>query len=74
MTAHNIHFTRKYSVTLVRHEEDVHGMILQNVVTVGSDRYIQGWKFVSTSGDVQLATSYNEAQRKAADHLLQAYA
>lgn len=74
MLIDNIQFTRKYSVTLVRYDDNVHGMILENIVGVDPNRIQQGWKFVSTSGEVQLAASFNEAQRKAAESLLRSYA
>lgn len=74
MLIDNIQFTRRYSVTLVRYDDNVHGMILENIVGVDPNRIQQGWKFVSTSGEVQLAATFNEAQRKAAESLLRSYA
>lgn len=74
MLIDNIQFTRKFSVTLVRYDDSVHGMILENIVGVDPHKIQQGWKFVSTDGEVSLAASFNEAQRKAADSLLREYA
>jgi len=74
MRIDNIQFTRKFSVTLVRYDDWVHGMILENIVGVDPNRIQQGWKFVSTTGTVELAASFNEAQRKAAESLLRSYA
>jgi hypothetical protein len=48
-------------------------MILENIVGVDPHRIQQGWKFVSTAGEVQLAATFNEAQRKAAESLLRSY-
>lgn len=74
MLIDNIQFTRKYSVTLVRYDDWVHGMILENIVGKDPHRIQQGWKFVGTSGEVEIAATFNEAQRKAAEYLLRAYA
>jgi hypothetical protein len=74
MLIDNIQFTRKFSVVLVRHDDSVHGMILENIVGVDPHRIQQGWKFVSTAGEVQLAATFNEAQRKAAESLLRSHA
>ncbi len=74
MRIDNIQFTQKYSVTLVRHNDNVHGMILENIVGKEPHRYFQGWRFVSTTGEVLVAGSFSEAQRMAADSLLRTYA
>ncbi len=74
MRIDHINFVRKFSVTLVHYNHNVHGMILENIVGIDPHRIQQGWKFVSTSGDVELAATFNEAQRKAAESLLRSYA